>query len=117
MCPTEDEGEPGFLLRDDRARTEAWILSLSQNIALIVEGTQFTTIDDEHDPEGSTIALERSQANALLASAREHLADVDAALTRIAEDSYGVCERCGGAISSARLSALPAARTCISCAG
>jgi RNA polymerase-binding transcription factor DksA len=70
----------------------------------------------EHDPEGTTIAFERSQIGALVTQVRRHVAEVDAALARLHEGSYGVCEVCGGAIGSARLEALPAARACISCA-
>jgi DnaK suppressor protein len=96
------------LLIADRARTADLISSLSGNIASMVEASQLTTADDEHDPEGSTIAFERSQASTLLASARNHLADVDAALARIAAGSHGYCERCGQAVADDRLLARPA---------
>jgi RNA polymerase-binding transcription factor DksA len=104
------------LLIADRERTADLISSLSGNIASMVEASQLTASDDEHDPEGSTIAFERSQAGTLLAAARNHLADVDAALARIAAGSYGYCERCGQAVAGDRLLARPTARTCISCA-
>jgi RNA polymerase-binding transcription factor DksA len=41
---------------------------------------------------------------------------VDLALARIADGSYGTCERCGEPIGAGRLAARPAARTCIRCA-
>ena len=104
------------LLIADRERTSDLISSLSGNIASMVEASQLTASDDEHDPEGSTIAFERSQASTLLAAATDHLADVDAALARIAAGSYGYCERCGQTIGSDRLLARPTARTCIGCA-
>lgn len=104
------------LLVADRERTADLIASLSGNIASMVEASQLTTSDDEHDPEGSTIAFERSQASTLLAAAQNHLADVDAALARVADGSYGYCERCGQAVARDRLLARPTARTCIDCA-
>ncbi|MFI8526029.1 TraR/DksA family transcriptional regulator [Promicromonospora sukumoe] len=104
------------LLVADRERTAELISSLSGSIASMVEAARLTTSDDEHDPEGSTIAFERSQASALLATATEHLADVDAALARIPAGTYGVCERCGREIAPDRLRARPTARTCIACA-
>jgi DnaK suppressor protein len=104
------------LLVADRERTAELISSLSASIASMVEAARLTTSDDEHDPEGSTIAFERSQASTLLATATEHLADVDAALARIAAGTYGVCERCGREIAPDRLRARPTARTCITCA-
>jgi DnaK suppressor protein len=104
------------LLIADRERTADLISSLSGNIASMVEASRLTAADDEHDPEGSTIAFERSQASTLLAAAREHLTDVDAALARIAAGNYGHCERCGQEIARDRLLARPTARTCIGCA-
>ncbi len=100
----------------DRDLTAARIAALQRNVAAIVEAASFTSTDDEHDPEGATIAYERSQAGALLAASVDHLADVDHALARIDEGDYGRCERCGRAIAQARLLARPAARTCIDCA-
>jgi RNA polymerase-binding transcription factor DksA len=104
------------LLIADRERTADLISSLSGNIASMVDASRLTASDDEHDPEGSTIAFERSQASTLLAAARDHLADVDAALARIAAGTYGSCERCGRPVARDRLLARPTARTCISCA-
>lgn len=72
--------------------------------------------DDEHDPEGSTIAFERSQLAALVDQARRHLDEIDGAHERLAEGRYGVCEFCGDQIARPRLEARPVARTCVSCA-
>lgn len=44
------------------------------------------------------------------------IADIDAALARIREGSYGRCTACGEEISAQRLEVLPFARTCIDCA-
>ncbi|WP_368497378.1 TraR/DksA family transcriptional regulator [Herbiconiux sp. A18JL235] len=44
------------------------------------------------------------------------LDETDAALTRLAEDRYGLCERCGEPIGAGRLEARPTARLCIACA-
>jgi DnaK suppressor protein len=72
--------------------------------------------DDEHDPEGSTLAYERARVAALLGEAVSNLEDLDRALVKLASGTYAVCEVCGGAIAPARLEALPATRTCIACA-
>ncbi|MBI3304101.1 MAG: TraR/DksA C4-type zinc finger protein [Deltaproteobacteria bacterium] len=47
---------------------------------------------------------------------RRALAEIDAALRRIAEGTYGTCEGCGQSIAAARLRALPATRFCVDCA-
>ena len=72
---------------------------------------------DEHDPEGATIAFERQHLAALLDQAREQLSELDAALQRLNDGSYGLCRQCGRPIGAARLEARPAADTCITCAG
>jgi len=72
--------------------------------------------DDEHDPDGATMAFEQSMASGLLAQSVAYLAEVDDALRRLASGLYGACERCGQPISEARLEARPAARRCVSCA-
>lgn len=104
------------LLHADHERTWKLISSLERNLGAILDGARLTATDDEHDPEGSTIAFERSQASALLASTTKHLAEVGAALARIADGTYGRCEQCARPIASARLRARPTARTCITCA-
>lgn len=81
-----------------------------------VEASRDTNADDEHDPEGATIAFERSQVGALVRAAQEQLREIDAALDRLTDGSYGQCEVCGDAIPPERLDARPAARTCVACA-
>lgn len=111
-----DRDEIRELLTAERAQTRERIAALDRNVSTIVEGAQYTSTDDEHDPEGSTIAFERSQAGSLLASAHDHLVDIDAALGRLDDGTYGYCETCGEQIARERLLARPTARTCIECA-
>ena len=82
----------------------------------IVAAARDANADDEHDPEGATIAFEREQVAALLAQARRRVEDVRSALARTRAGAYGRCETCGEPIGEARLEARPTARTCISCA-
>jgi len=82
-----------------------------------VEASRDSNADDEHDPEGATIAFERSQVSSLVEQAREHLREVAAAERRVQDGTYGVCEVCGEAIGAGRLEARPVARTCVRCAG
>ncbi|MEP7024976.1 MAG: TraR/DksA C4-type zinc finger protein [Actinomycetota bacterium] len=117
--PPSDADSPSAArdrLVTERAATATSITALARDFDGIVDAATSVATDDEHDPEGATIAFERAQVAALLEQARSHLADVDDALTRIADGCYGSCERCGQAIGAGRLAARPAARTCISCA-
>ena len=105
------------VLNVERVATLAQIGSTQGDLEAIVGASADANADDEHDPEGSTIAYERAQVDALLARARSHLVDVDRALARLSAGDYSTCERCHCQISTERLAALPAARTCIDCAG
>ena len=100
----------------EREETVRRLANLTDDFAEVVAASRDSNADDEHDPEGSTIAFERSQLGALAEQARHHLAEIDAAMARIATGTYGVCERCGRTITDGRLRARPAARTCIGCA-
>ena len=72
--------------------------------------------DDEHDPEGATVAFERQHIAALLSSAREQLAAIEAAFAKLDLGRYGLCDVCGEPIGAERLAARPAALTCVRCA-
>ncbi len=100
-------------LRGDTVRRLA---GLEREFRGIVEAAESANADDEHDPEGATIAFERQHASALIGAARERLAEIDAALARIDDGAYGTCAACGRPIGAARLAARPAALTCVTCA-
>ena len=104
------------LLEAERAQTLRRLANLTEDFDAVVAASRDTNADDEHDPEGATIAFERSQVGALVRQAREHLVEVEAALSRLDDGSYGTCERCGRPIGEGRLEARPAARVCIECA-
>ncbi|QJW85067.1 TraR/DksA family transcriptional regulator [Ramlibacter terrae] len=64
------------------------------------------------------VAAEDSRAriaNAALTRAAGELAQVNAALLRVHEGSYGVCDACGDDIDERRLAAVPTARFCTGC--
>jgi RNA polymerase-binding transcription factor DksA len=103
-------------LAAERADTVERLSGLERELRGIIESAGTAGTDDEHDPEGATIAFERQHVAALLRQAREHLTQIDAAMRRLAEGSNGRCERCGQDIGAARLAARPVATTCMSCA-
>jgi rifampin ADP-ribosylating transferase len=103
-------------LEEQRAATLAQIEALEAEIADVVAGADLVATDDEHDPEGATIAFERARVGALLELARDSLAGVDEALRRLASDSYGTCEVCHRRIDPERLAARPHAARCVTCA-
>lgn len=99
-----------------REETLAQVEALNRSRREIIDAAAGGATDDEHDPEGHTIAYERAQVAALLDQARARLADLDQARARLAAGTYGTCERCSQPIGPDRLEARPAARTCITCA-
>ena len=104
---------PRGRLEADRDQTLRRLAALTDDYAGVVAASRDSNADDEHDPEGATIAFERSQVDALVRQAREHLADIDAALAKVAAGTYGLCEVCGEPIPNGRLEARPTARTCV----
>lgn len=101
----------------ERADVAEQIASLTRDFEGMVAASTSSNSDDEHDPEGATIAFERAQVVAVLELGRRRLDEIDAALRRIAAGSYGRCESCGREISAERLAARPSAAACIRCAG
>ncbi|WP_066291758.1 TraR/DksA family transcriptional regulator [Arthrobacter sp. B6] len=101
------------LLEEERARKLALLPALQADISSANAARRDANVDDEHDPEGATIAFELSQASALLNQSSSGLAEVEAALQRMTDGTYGVCEVCGRPIAEGRLEARPWTPYCI----
>jgi DnaK suppressor protein len=65
--------------------------------------------------EGTTEAVERYSSTAAARSIAAALAEVDRALEKVDDGTYGLCDDCGQAISSERLEAMPSATLCVTC--
>jgi DnaK suppressor protein len=70
---------------------------------------------DEESGEGGTMNVERERDLALSAQATAAVEEIDRALAKIGDGSYGYCEQCGQPIPKARLKALPYAALCVAC--
>lgn len=99
-----------------RRRTRDQLDALSRDFEAFVAGAEYVNTDDEHDPEGATIAFERAQVVSLRREAQIRLASLDRALDRLEEGTYGTCGGCGGPIGAERLEALPGVEVCVECA-
>src|SRR5687768_5176562 len=71
------------------------------------------TVDQLAGELDSDSLLERELAERAAGRALEVIADVEHALLRMDDGTYGVCERCGGPIAAARLEAIPYTRYCV----
>lgn len=99
-----------------RTATAHRIDMLTRSFDEIVHAAEDVATDDEHDPEGHTIAWERQQIAALRDEAEAVLVELTSAEERLEAGTYGFCVTCGNEIAPARLDALPATPTCVSCA-
>ncbi len=71
---------------------------------------------DSNFADSSQVTAERGEAEALAASLRDTLDEVEHALAKLETGTYGLCEGCEQRITPARLEAKPAARFCMDCA-
>lgn len=85
---------------------------MAAQISALEPGRSDSLVDDNFADSGQ-VAAEQGENQALAAQLRNDLADVEHALKKLDDGSYGRCETCGEAISPARLEAMPAARFCI----
>jgi RNA polymerase-binding transcription factor DksA len=108
-APTAETADVDYaeLLRNERAGLQAQLTELGY----ADQGSGLSY--DSNFADSSQVTAERGEAERLATELRETLDDVEAALLRLDDGSYGLCEVCGKPIGAARLEAMPAARLCI----
>lgn len=102
---TELEGEVEHLTQE--------IKDAEQEIAGLFRDGSDGAGNDQADVGSTT--LERYHELSLANNARDMLNQIEFALTRIDDGTYGVCDNCGNAIGKGRLQAFPRATLCVSC--
>jgi len=85
---------------------------LAAQINSLEPGSSNAQVDDNFADSGQ-VAAEQGENQALAAQLRSELEEVERALGKLDEGTYGRCETCGEPIAPARLEAMPAARHCI----
>ena len=103
-------------LEEERARLTNAVQFLERENAGSIEdelGEVSAGGTDNHLADTASATYDRELDEGLEEGAQQTLDDIDAALRRIEEGSYGTCEVCGEPIGAARLSAIPWARLCI----
>ncbi|OWY62461.1 hypothetical protein B7486_58310 [cyanobacterium TDX16] len=68
---------------------------------------------DDNFADSGQVAAEQGEVRVVATTLQEQLDDVEHALSRLDEGTYGTCETCGQPIADARLEAMPATRFCI----
>lgn len=111
---TADRSSVESRLDAERERLKGVRAALGTDVAE-EDRTEFTELSniDQHPAESGTETFDRERDLGLLEQVEAELADVDAALVRLEEGTYGHCAICGVAIGEQRLEAQPAARFCL----
>jgi RNA polymerase-binding protein DksA len=101
-------------LLDERKRVVDAIENIhTENPGSMGEETEELSFQDNHMGDVATATFDREMASTLEDNSNHVLAEIDAALARIDNGTYGKCERCGNPIGAERLEALPWATLCI----
>ncbi|MDN5790465.1 MAG: TraR/DksA C4-type zinc finger protein [Micrococcales bacterium] len=116
--------ELSALLRELRETAARSLRSLDAELAGLRAARVDAVSDDEHDPDGGTLAGEWSRMQGLRRESAQELTDIERALDRLTTDDgsgddgsgFGVCAACGRDIPLGRLRARPTATLCVECA-
>lgn len=101
------------LTAEIRAELEREEAHLRGQLGELVPGTDTSLSFDENFADSGQVAAEQGEAQALAGPLLAQLADVEAALAKLDDGTYGTCEACGNPIADARLEAMPHTRFCI----
>ncbi len=107
------ESQREALLRERASYTSSADRLAAEAAALMADREPGDVQFDEESGEGDTIAVERDRDLALSAAARQSVADIDAALDRLDNNTYGMCTAGDDIIPQERLEAIPEASVCV----
>jgi DnaK suppressor protein len=103
-------------LKEERETYTRQALSLKAEADMLMAEREPGDVQfDEESGEGDTLAVERERDLALSAQAQAAIEEIDLALAKIKDGTYGVCEQCHNTIPKERLRALPYAALCVQC--
>lgn len=96
-------------------RLQSELEQLELQRAALVRVDDPTPGHGNHSTEEATESLEQERTLALMSNLRQLIEQVQAALRRVDNGTYGICETCSQPISPERLQALPFATQCVRC--
>lgn len=102
-------------IHEERRRLQSLVDSLAVSFADLTEAADASPPDDEHDPEGHTIAFERSQLTGQRDGYVRAIAELEAAELRLHDARSAFCEVCGEPIPHERRLAVPSTTRCVAC--
>jgi DnaK suppressor protein len=101
-------------LQEERVRVQEQLANLGHGTSADRDGANLDF--DENFADSGQVTAERGEVEALSGQLAETLQDIEDALAKFDEGTYGECESCHQRITEARLEAMPAARLCMNCA-
>jgi RNA polymerase-binding transcription factor DksA len=115
MMVSLSEEEIRRLLEEERTRLQQIRMSLASEAGEPASDEVVGELSsvDQHEADLGTETFERERDLSILEHVDAQLSDVDRAVERLREGTYGTCEACGRPIDEDRLRARPAARFCI----
>lgn len=101
------------LLESERGRLVAAIATVNHTSSLLEESGDLSSGPGDHLADNATETFLRELDEGLEENAEHMVSEIDAALRRIEDGTYGTCVVCGGPIGEGRLEAVPYATLCI----
>jgi DnaK suppressor protein len=99
----------------ERERLEHEIAELDADLSESLEDSSEESPYDQHMAETAAVTLDREIDLTLQENALASVAQIDRALAKLENGSYGKCDKCGKPIGEDRLQAAPFATLCIDC--
>jgi RNA polymerase-binding transcription factor DksA len=110
-----EESDARHLLQSEQERLETIKTALEEPLVGETEAESTSELSDnaQHQADVGTETFDRERDLSILEQVEAELSDIEHALHRLDDGSYGRCEACGEPIGDERLEALPAARFCL----
>ncbi len=99
----------------ERARLVSEVADLDADLSESLEESSEESPYDQHMAETAAVTLDREIDLSLEENLQASIGQIDRALHKLDNDTYGLCDNCGAAIPSGRLEANPFASLCIEC--
>ena len=100
-------------LEQERERIRALIANMAEDNEGDQNGTDELATVDQHPADAGSETFEREKDMAILSNLEEQVSEIEKALARVDEGTYGTCEACGKPIGDERLEVVPTARYCV----
>jgi RNA polymerase-binding protein DksA len=110
-----DQNRVRETLNSERSRVIREISDVDEALSISLEDSTDENLYDQHMADSATPMLNREIDVSLEENARNVLAQINRALQKLDEGTYGICDNCGQEINEERLEVVPYANLCVDC--